>query len=317
MLNLTLAMARKDLSVTLTRSAGLVQALLLGLLLIFMFSLSRKAGDTVSPQTAATIFWLASSFCQVLIFNTLYSYEEGTGARLALLLVPAPVTGVWLGKGLAAGQRFLFGYAPVVQTMGPIQKIFYIHLPLSWWALVSFFVVFICSAGYLAKRRESFDLAARAAAEIGVVFTSLCLITGIIWGRRSWGVWWTWDPRLSTALVMWFVYVAYLIMGSLAASPQRKALVRSVLGIVAFLDVPLVFLSARMWRSVHPAVFASREGGLEPEMKLTVFVCVGAMGLLWLGLFLLRKTQLTQESRIDRLLFRAGEQENQDTFRKK
>ena len=95
MLNLTLAMARKDLSVTLTRSAGLVQALLLGLLLIFMFSLSRKAGDTVSPQTAAT------SFCQVLIFNTLYSYEEGTGARLALLLVPAPVTGVWLGKGLA------------------------------------------------------------------------------------------------------------------------------------------------------------------------------------------------------------------------
>ena len=101
MLNLTLAMARKDLSVTLTRSAGLVQALLLGLLLIFMFSLSRKAGDTVSPQTAAAIVWLASSFCQVLIFNTLYSYEEGTGARLALLLVPAPVTGVWLGKGLA------------------------------------------------------------------------------------------------------------------------------------------------------------------------------------------------------------------------
>lgn len=101
MLNLTLAMARKDLSVTLTRSAGLVQALLLGLLLIFMFSLSQKAGDTVSSQTAAAIFWLASSFCQVLIFNTLYSYEEGTGARRALLLVPAPVTGVWLGKGLA------------------------------------------------------------------------------------------------------------------------------------------------------------------------------------------------------------------------
>ena len=125
--------------------------------------------------------------------------------------------------GLAAGQWFIFAYAPVEQTMGPIQKIFYIHLPLSWWALVSFFVVFICSAGYLAKRRESFDLAARAAAEIGVVFTSLCLITGIIWGRRSWGVWWTWDPRLSTALVMWFVYVAYLIMGSLPP-PRRERL---------------------------------------------------------------------------------------------
>lgn len=212
--------------------------------------------------------------------------------------------------GLAAGQWLIFAYAPVEQTMGLIQKVFYIHLPLSWWALVSFFVVFVCSIAYLAKRRESLDRLARAAAEIGVVFTSLCLITGVIWGRRSWGVWWTWDPRLSTALVMWFVYVAYLILGTLEASPQKKALIRSVLGIVAFLDVPLVFLSARMWRSVHPAVFASKGGGLEPEMRLTVFFCVGAMGLLWLGLLLLRKKQLDQESRIDRLLFRAEEREN-------
>jgi len=212
--------------------------------------------------------------------------------------------------GLAAGQWLIFAYAPMEQTMGLIQKVFYIHLPLSWWALVSFFVVFVCSIAYLAKRREGLDRLARAAAEIGVVFTSLCLVTGVIWGRRSWGVWWTWDPRLSTALVMWFVYVAYLILGTLDASPQRKALIRSVLGIVSFLDVPLVFLSARMWRSVHPAVFASKGGGLEPEMKLTVFFCVGAMGLLWLGLLLLRKKQLDQESRIDRLLFRAEERES-------
>lgn len=109
MLRLALAVARKDLTLTLVRSAGLVQALLLGLLLFFLFSLSRKAGDLVAPQTAATIFWLASVFCQVLIFNTIFSYEEGTSARTGLLLLPAPVTGVWLGKAAAGFVLLLIG----------------------------------------------------------------------------------------------------------------------------------------------------------------------------------------------------------------
>ena len=101
MTRLALAMALKDVRLTLFRSAGLVQALLLGLLLVFMFSLSQKAGERVSAQTAATIFWLASSFCQVLVFNAVYAYEETTGQRLGLLLAPAPPAAVWLGKALA------------------------------------------------------------------------------------------------------------------------------------------------------------------------------------------------------------------------
>jgi heme exporter protein B len=101
MMRLALAMALKDVRLTLFRSAGLVQALLLGLLLVFMFSLSQKAGERVSAQTAATIFWLASSFCQVLVFNAVYAYEETAGQRLGLLLAPAPAAAVWLGKAMA------------------------------------------------------------------------------------------------------------------------------------------------------------------------------------------------------------------------
>lgn len=109
MLRLALAVARKDLTLTLARSAGLIQALLLGLLLLFMFSLSRRAGDLVEPQVAATIFWLASVFCLVLVFNTLFSYEESAGQRTGLLLLPAPVTGIWLGKAVAGFLLVLVG----------------------------------------------------------------------------------------------------------------------------------------------------------------------------------------------------------------
>lgn len=211
------------------------------------------------------------------------------------------------GLALASCQYLVFVYAPVEQVMGPIQKIFYIHLPLAWWALASFFVVFVASIGYLAKGSEACDRWARAAAELGVVLATLTLATGMLWGRRAWGVWWTWDPRLTTALVLWFLYVAYLVLETLKLSPRRRKLVRAVLGIVAFVDVPLVFLSARLWRSIHPAVFANESGGLEPEMKLTAIACVGAMGLLWAGLLILRRNQFELGERLDAILFADGD----------
>ncbi len=215
---------------------------------------------------------------------------------------------VLLGSaGLAASWWLICQYAPVEAVMGPIQKIFYIHLPLSWWALISFFVVFCASAAYLMKRTKYWDHLAQAAAEVGVLFTTLCLITGILWGRKAWGVWWTWDPRLTTALIMWFVYMAYLILSSLSISPKRRMLVRSVIGIIAFADVPLVFLSARMWRSIHPAVFTGNGGGMDQEMLVTAIFSVAVMGFLWLGLVLIRKMQLDDRDRLDELLFAAQE----------
>ena len=203
------------------------------------------------------------------------------------------------GAALAACQWLIWCYAPEEATLGLMQKIFYLHLPLAWWALISFFVVFLGSIAVLARRSDGADRLCAAAAEVGVLFSGLTLVTGMIWARKSWGVWWTWDPRLSTALVMWFIYAAYLLLRGLDMAPERRRTVCAVVGVAAFLDVPLVFVSARIWRSIHPAVFASREGGLEPEMKLTAVACVAAMGLFWAALVWLRKRQLDLAARLD------------------
>ena len=137
----------------------------------------------------------------------------------------------------------------------------------------------------------------------------LALVSGAVWARHSWGVWWTWDPRLTTTLVMCFVYAGYLALRGLELPAQRKGTICAVVGIVAFLDVPLVFVSARLWRSIHPAVFAAEGGGLEPEMRLTALVCVASFGLLWLAWTALRARQLAVAAHIEHLLMSRHEQD--------
>ncbi len=205
------------------------------------------------------------------------------------------------GLCLAASHWLIWNYAPVEQTMGPVQKIFYVHLPLAWWSLISFLVVFIASILYLAKRKPFWDQLAGSAAEVGVLLSGLALVTGAIWARRSWGVWWTWDPRLTTTLIMWFIYAGYLVLRSLDMGRERKAVVAAVVGIAAFADAPLVFVSARLWRSIHPAVFAAKGGGLEPEMKTTIIAAVIAWTLPWLCFVALRTLQERDRARIEAL----------------
>jgi len=210
---------------------------------------------------------------------------------------------------LAICQWLVFVYAPVERSMGLVQKIFYLHLPLAWWGLASFFVVFAASIAYLRSRRPWWDHLARAGAEVGLVLALLALVSGSVWARHSWGVWWTWDPRLTTTLVMCFVYAGYLALRGLDLPQQRTSVICAVVGIVAFLDVPLVFVSARLWRSIHPAVFAAKDGGLEPEMRLTLLACVASFGLLWLAFTALRARQLAVAARIEHLLMSRHEQE--------
>lgn len=215
-----------------------------------------------------------------------------------------PTIFAFLGAvAMAFCQWLIYAWTPQEATMGLMQKIFYLHLPLAWWAMVSFFLVFVGSAFYLARKNSGWDNFCVAAAEIGVLFSSLALASGIIWAKKSWGIWWTWDPRLSTTLVMWFIYASYLIIGHLDLPMRRKRIVRAVLGIVAFLDVPLVFISARIFRSIHPAVFASKSGGLESEMKFTVFACIVSLGLLWGAILMIRKRQLDQNLKIEQIIF--------------
>ena len=204
---------------------------------------------------------------------------------------------------LAIAQYFIFYYAPIEASLGLIQKIFYMHLPLAWWALLSFFIVFLASIAYLVTKKAQLDYLCAAAAEIGLLFAILSLFTGMIWAKISWGTWWTWDPRLTTTLIMCFIYAAYLIFRHLDLAPERSRLISAVLGIIAFLDVPFVFLSARLFRSIHPAVFVREGGGMEPEMKLCVILCIIGLGLFWLSLLLVRSRQLAYLQRLDKLLF--------------
>lgn len=213
------------------------------------------------------------------------------------LYILVPLTGL----GMAFCQYLIYYYAPIESELGIIQKIFYIHLPLAWWALISFLIVCIASIGYLKTRKAYWDALSGATAEIGVILSSATIITGCIWGKQSWGVWWTWDPRLTTALVLWFLYSAYLVLRQLDIPQERRALLCSALGIIAFLDVPLVFLSARIWRSIHPTVFASNNGGLDSEMKFTLIACIICFGFFWLCIISIRGKQLIQKERLGTL----------------
>jgi len=208
---------------------------------------------------------------------------------------------------MAAGQYAIWVYAPEEATMGLVQKVFYFHMPLALWAFAAFFGVCVASVMVLWKGQEKWDVLAGVLAEVGVLFSGLVLVTGSIWGRAAWNTWWTWDPRLSTTLVMWFVYAGYLVLRASDMGGAKGARMRAVLGIVAFLDVPLVFLSARLWRSIHPAVFASQGGGLEPEMWTAVWINLVAWGALFAALVLARYHCAGFRRRIEAALVRIQE----------
>ena len=211
--------------------------------------------------------------------------------------------GVLGGSLMAVAQALVYLYAPLEKAMGAAQKIFYFHLPVAWWCFVSFFVACVAGVAYLKTRDLKWDRLSASVAEIGLICATLALITGMVWARHSWNVWWTWDPRLTTTLILWFIYAAYLAVRSMGMSPHRRASICAGIAIIGFLDVPLVFLSARLWRSIHPAVFASRGGGMTSEMAVAVIFSVLSFGVVWLGLILFRYRQQTLISKCTALMF--------------
>lgn len=196
-------------------------------------------------------------------------------------------------------QFLIYFYAPMEQTLGLAQKIFYYHLPVAWWAFVSFFFSALFAILYLAKKKQSHNILSHANAEVGFVLATLTLITGSLWGKHSWGVWWTWDPKLTTALILWFIFASYLIIRSMPMPKEQKNNICAVIAIIGFMDVPLVFFATRLWRSIHPAVFHSNGTGLEPEMVHTIIFCVLSFVFLWFWLVSYRKQQLTQELNLE------------------
>ncbi len=181
----------------------------------------------------------------------------------------------------------IFFYAPVEKTMGIVQKIFYFHVPSAFLAFFAFFITFISSIFYLIRRDEGWDIAASCSAEIGVVFCTIVLITGPLWAKPIWNVWWTWDPRLTTTLILWFIYAAYLMLRGIIGD-DRRSVFSAVFGIIGFVNVPITFLAIRLWRTIHPVILTKQGLNISPPMKNTLVLTSIAFLLLFLTLLLNR-----------------------------
>ena len=205
----------------------------------------------------------------------------------------------------------IFMVAPTDAVLGHVQRIFYLHVPVAIVSFLAFLVVFVASVGYLTTRKPRWDATAHAAAEVGVVFVSLALLTGIIWARPVWGVWWTWEPRLTTTLILWLIYVAYLMLRAYVPNKSQGALYAAGLGIIGFVDVPIVYYSVQWWRSIHPSAVVgplADAGALEPIMQGTLFFSLAVFTLLFLYLMLERAGLRNLEDRLSALRFASRRQ---------
>jgi len=173
--------------------------------------------------------------------------------------------------------------APREKTMGDLQRIFYFHVPSGITGLTAFAVNFVASVMFLIKKDRRWDNLALSAAEIGVMFVSIVLVTGPIWAKPVWFVWWTWSPRLTSSLILWMLYVAYLLVRNYVPDPDRRATMSAVFGIVAFLDAPIVWFSIRWWRDIHPSPMLET-GGLSPAMRPALWTCWAAFQILFICL---------------------------------
>ncbi len=167
--------------------------------------------------------------------------------------------------------------APTEQTMGEVQRIFYYHVPSAVTAFTLFLINFVVSIIYLARRSPRVDALAVSTAEVGVVFCTVVLVTGPLWARPVWGIWWTWDARLTSTLLLWLIYVSYLILRRYSTSGQTPV-IAAVLAVFGFLDVPFVYLANRLFRTQHPqpVYFGGPGSGADPRMTFALLMNMAA-----------------------------------------
>ncbi len=200
---------------------------------------------------------------------------------LGILATAAAILASWMG----------LVWAPTDAVQGDVYRVIYVHVPTAWLAYLAFFVVFLASIGWLWTRRPWFDALAVASAEIGVLFTGLFIVAGSIWAKPTWGVWWTWDPRLVTTAVMFCMYLGYLLLRSLSNDFEHRATRAAVVGIIAVVDIPIVHLSVLWMNSVHQLPTVARIGAapaLDAQMGMTLGVSVIAFTLVYFALLVER-----------------------------
>ena len=201
--------------------------------------------------------------------------------KIALITIPLVLA------LLAVSSYLALVVAPTERTMGDVQRIFYYHVPSAWVGFLCFFINFVASIWYLWKRSPASDALAAASAEVGVVFCAVLLIEGTLWARPVWGIWWTWDARLTTTLVLWLIYVSYLVLRRFSAGQTQ--VMAAVLAVFAFADVPIVYMSIRWFRTQHPSpvMGGGENSGLDPAMlhvfliNLALFTVLGIL-FIWL-----------------------------------
>lgn len=194
-----------------------------------------------------------------------------------------------------------FYVAPEERTMGVLQRIFYFHVSSAWAGMDAFLLCFIANLLYVWKRDQKYDWLGVSSAEVGLVLTTVVLITGPIWAKPAWGIYWTWDARLTSTFVLWLLYVSYLLLRTLIEEPERRALLSALFGIFAFIDVPLVFFSIRWWRTQHPApvIMGSPGSGLDPTMNKVFLFSVFAMHVFAVFLIVERYVLEKMRSEVD------------------
>jgi heme exporter protein C len=208
--------------------------------------------------------------------NWLQDRQEWAVRQLSLLV---PLAGL---LGLAA----IFFWVPTDARQGVVQRIFYIHVPAALVAYLAFGLVLIGSIAYLKTDNRRWDSFAHASAEVGVLFTGACIVAGMLWGRPEWGTYWAWDPRLTTTFVMLMVYVGYLLFRAMATDPSRGARLAAVIGIVGFVNVPLVHYSVDWWNGLHPNMALIKFNGPQ-NLPASMMVVFAWMTLVFAGLFVL------------------------------
>lgn len=199
-----------------------------------------------------------------------------------------------------------FYYAPTEKFMGHVQRLMYFHVPSAIVAFFAFGVVFAMSIMYLLTKQRRWDYVAFASAEIGVLFTTLALITGSFWARPVWNAWWVWDdPRLVTSLILWFIYVAYLFIRTSVRGDDRSRVFAAVFGILGFIDVPIVYFSIKWWRTIHPNVIDETGVNMPQEMFTVLLVGMGVFLLIYVTLLWCRTRIVHAEDRLKQLRIRS------------
>ncbi|MBT8403946.1 MAG: cytochrome c biogenesis protein CcsA [Gemmatimonadetes bacterium] len=184
----------------------------------------------------------------------------------------------------------VFFWVPTEAVQGVIQRIFYVHVPAAWVSFMAFGIVALCGVMYLWLKDDRFDRLAVSAAEGGMVFTTIVLLTGPLWGKIAWGTYWTWEPRLTLTLLLWFIYLGYFMVRNATENPERGKRFAAVVGIVGALDIPLIHVSVLWFRSLHPQpVVLNAEGpALDADMGITIGMGVLAFTVFFFGVMMLR-----------------------------